>query len=210
MLAAAGLLLAMQASGDVQFEHPTHDEVHTRLVACGFEKVTILYEEEIFSDVVIVADKDATDDEILCAAKALSRTAYVPEFERSISRRYNEFSNELARPLAQALAIEFFSERPEMGDPPSRNPDESDIELAKRIEAFCGPSTEGAFTDEFGGVVISPEWFRKVIKIGGPADDFFEAVGCLINAATLTDLPIGFVGNEREAVAELADVPTTE
>lgn len=215
MLVAAVLLLALQVEAVVDREIPRPDEIQTRLEACGFESVSVKYDDELYNYVVSVADEIASDEEVYCAAKAMDETFYMAHLGLNLQKRYDDYRAELARSREIARARIFFSDYPELGEPPKRNADESDWSKAKRIEAFCGPRTEGAFTDEFGGVAISPEWLRKTLKIGGPADDYFETVGCLRNAATLAELPIGFVGNERAvegdpAVAEPAETPTTK
>lgn len=200
MLAAAGLLLATHGATEPVYEQPTHDEMRARIELCGFEQVAVVYEESLQSDVVSIEDSEATDEQLLCAAKAVDLTFYIAEFAPDLTGRFYELREELARPRAVAASKAYFAERSDFGQLPERASEESDIEFARRVEKFCGPQAIGVFTDEFGGIGISQTWMGEILK-EGPTSEVFEfyaeTLGCLMHASTLTDLEFGFVGNER-------------
>lgn len=210
MLNILTFFLAIQASGQVQYEQPAHEEVQTRLETCGFEHVTVGYQEALRSDVVAVTDETASDEEVLCAAKALDSTIYISLFEPGISERFSKFSDDLARPRLRTLAEEYFAERPELGEPPTRLADETDAALAKRIETFCGPKATGAFAAKNGRIAISASWIKAFIQNGDAWDAYFETYGCLYRAALFADMRIGIIGNDLSSAAEPAEPPATE
>lgn len=197
MLLAAALLWSGQgysaADVSVDFEQISHREMARRMSDCGLTSVDIGYQDELQSDVVSIADPEISSDKLRCIAEKSWKTFYIVEFAEPYWLQYAEITNELWNPIMVSQARLHFSERPELGPPPERREGESDPELAKRIQTFCGPKATGAFTFEYGGsAAISPDWATD-LDIANP--DSVEMFSCLTNAALLAGLRFGLIGN---------------
>jgi hypothetical protein len=66
---------------------------------------------------------------------------------------------------------------------------DDNLRFAHRLENVCGPKAMGMFRLVDGHVVLWPA------PVGNAAADF-STVECLINAAAVSGMPLGFVGNE--------------
>lgn len=196
ILWAASLALALQGGEWPEYEPVPNEEMEARLKDCGFEQVTAEYDEALQRNTVSIGDKEASDEQIKCAANAIDLTLHMPSFSLELTERYYAEAQELARPRAKAIAKAYFSEKPELGEVPMRAQGESEEDFAGRLESFCGLEAKGAFTAKIGALTISPKWGEIVER------DFrkgSEMLGCLMFAATLNDLEVGIIGNERYA-----------
>jgi hypothetical protein len=137
------------------------------------------------------SDTAGTDEQLTCAATVIDKTFYTEEFAAPLSERFAPIRAVVARPRQLAEARGRFARSPEMGPPPERSPDETDVALAKRVESFCGADAEGALVQEAGAILISGDWMQQR---SATADDMVEmasTMGCLMQAAVIAELPIG-------------------
>ncbi len=197
-LLAASLLLLAQPAANIGLEPElrllSHEEMSAALKDCGLKEVKVSYVAEYQSDVVEIDDLKVSEEQLRCSFWAVDHTPYIVFWSQDIEPRYYEIAQEFLLPRAQARARAYFTERGDLDSLPVRASDETDLGFAKRIESFCGPKAVGFFTDEYGGLVGSPDWI-----LGGDFISQAETLNCLMQAAYLTGLDVGFIGNEKYA-----------
>jgi hypothetical protein len=194
IFAAVTLVAAAQSAAPLP-EFPTYDhlprkEMRAVIEACGFSQVWVGRNKEK-REVVRVSDTTATDEQLTCAAKALDTTFYGHEFAPELASRFAPIMSAVAKPRQLAQARARFAREPERGPPPERLPDEADLSLAKRVEAFCGPAAEGAFVQENGYTLISGDWMQRFTVTPDAMATMGDTFGCLLQASVIADLPIG-------------------
>lgn len=193
ILAAASLLAALQAVPAAQYEHYPRKEMRAKVEACGFAQVWV-GRNKAKREVIRVKDQSAADDQLVCAAKAMDPTFYASEFAPELAERFAKIRAAIARPRVLAEARARFARSPEMGPPPERLPDEGELALAKRIEAFCGPAANGAFTDAAGRAAISGQWMQERSLSPDAMVAMAGTLGCIIQASIIADIEIGGPG----------------
>lgn len=206
MFMAAGLLAMVQVvpqtfDSNAYYETWSREEVREKIEGCGFEEVRV-YKNKAKATVVQVKDTRATDEQLRCAAERIDKTFYGHEFSPELAERFARFKAEVARPRQVAQARARFAREAEKGPPPERLVGETDAALASRIETFCGPKAKGALDARFGPagtVVLSPEWIGPLQGNLDAIADLSETMGCLMQAAVIADLAVGFVGNDVAA-----------
>ncbi|KEO88897.1 hypothetical protein EH31_15815 [Erythrobacter longus] len=200
-------MLAMVQAAPVTFDSNAYyeawssKEVRAKIEECGFEEVRV-YKNKAKATVVQVKDTSASDAELRCAAERIDKTFYGYEFSPELAERFFAIKAEVARPRQIAQARARFAREPEKGPPPERLTGETDAALASRIETFCGPKAKGALDAGFGPagmVTISPEWMGPMQGNLDAIADLAETMGCLMQAAVIADLEVGFVGNDVAA-----------
>ncbi|MCB2083516.1 MAG: hypothetical protein KDD90_05630 [Sphingomonadaceae bacterium] len=198
MLLGASLLATLVGVAGTEpaddYEEVSHAQMGERLEACGFKSTEISYQDYLQSDTVRVADQVVSDEQLRCLIAATRKTFFVVEIDPPHALQYYELLDEITRPERVAKFEAWFAERPELGIPPTQRADESEDEFTGRIEAFCGPRAAGAFTREYGVLSFSPDWTLSLSDSKGMD---FETFGCVFYAASLSDLPVGFIGNEK-------------
>lgn len=203
MFFAAGLLAMVQAApetfdSNAYYETWSRKEMRAKIEECGFEEVRV-YKNKVKATVVQVKDASATDEQLRCAAERIDKTFYGHEFSPELAGRFSAIKAEVARPRQIAQARARFAREPEKGPPPERLDGETDAALASRIETFCGPKAKGALDARFGPagtVAISPEWMAPMQGNLDAIADLAETMGCLMQAAVIADLQLGFAGND--------------
>lgn len=201
-LAASLLGLAQAANGtfdsNAYYETWSRKEMRQKIEECGFEKVKV-YRNKAKAVVVQVEDTNASDEQLRCAAQRIDKTFYGHEFSPELAERFFVVKAEVARPRQVAQARAQFTKEPEKGPPPERLDGETDTALASRIETFCGPKAKGALDARFGPtgtVTLSPEWMGPMQGNLEAIADLAETMGCLMQAAVIADLEVGFIGND--------------
>ena len=208
MLIAASLMAMVQAAPEPSMPEPfdsnayyetwSRKEMRAQIKDCGFEEVKV-YKNKAKATVVKVDDTSATDRQLQCAADRIDRTFYYYEFSPELAERFAVFKEAVARPRQIAQARARFAKEPERGVPPERMAGESDAALADRIEAFCGPQANGALDTQLtvpGAAAVSPEWMARFQNSIDGITEMAEAMGCVMQAATIADLKVGFLGND--------------
>lgn len=180
------------------YEQISYEAVAERISGCGVESIAIEFDDLFQSDVIRIGDPELTDSQLQCIVRATRKTFYDVMFEGPFLGRYHEIREEVAWPETRARLEAFFAERPHLGPVPVRREGETDDQLAKRIEAFCGPEADGAFGREFGVLTISRQWLGPPEAIVHRDHRMFgETFGCVLNAAVLSGLDVHFIGNEK-------------
>ncbi len=194
--ALAVLASSIPAHAVGEFEPISHRQMVERMVNCDFTSVQISYQEELESDVVEIADEAASEDQLRCLINQTRNTDFMVIVAPPVAQQYHNLLAEIAGPEMVADIEAWFADRPELGTPPERQQDEGDDGLARRIEAYCGPQAEGAFTREYGVLTFSPEWLQA--QVNGN-DLGSETLVCVSYAAWHSKLSFGFIGNEKIA-----------
>ena len=193
---AAAATLAVSAAQAVmgEYRHLTQAEISAALRECGMHHVNVSEDDDALANLVMIDDLEVSDAQLECAFFAADRTGYVLAWGEFVSPRYYELAASLMKPRVVAAAQSYFAGRPELGDLPERAAGESDLDFARKLERFCGLD-ENLVMDVFGDrLSLSPTM--------DPDADYEKLtldLGCVMNAAVLLDLKIGFVGNETEA-----------
>ncbi len=196
IFAVFGLAAALQAASPAappappRYNHLEPKRMRAAIEACGFKQVWV-GRDKTKASVVRVSDTSATDDQLTCAAKSLDVTFYSYEFSNELAPRFAPIKAVIARPRQLAEARARFARSPEMGPPPERLLDETDLALAKRIETFCGADAQAAFMQEAGAILISGDWIQQRSVTADDMVEMASTMGCLMQAAVIADLPIG-------------------
>jgi hypothetical protein len=196
VILAAVLAAALQAAPPADapaippYNHLDPKPMRAVIAACGFQQVWVGKDTRKRS-VVRVSDTAATDAQLTCAAKALDTTFYNYEFSPELTPRFAPIRASFARPRQLAEARARFAREPERGPPPERLPDESNVALARRVEAFCGPDAQQALVEEEGHILISGDWMTERSGSGAGMMVMAETMGCLMQASVIADLTLG-------------------
>ncbi len=194
-LAAAATLAVSAAQADTgEYRHLTQAEISAALRECGLYDVNVSEDDDALANFVMIDDLEVSDAQLECAFYAADRTGYVLAWSEIVSPGYYELAASLMKPRVVAAAQSYFSGRPELGDLPERAAGESDLDFARKLERFCGLD-ENIVTEVFGdSLSLSPTM--------DPDADYEKLtldLGCVMNAAVLLDLKIGFIGNGQDA-----------
>ncbi len=192
ILALAGLVAALQPEAPPlpPYDHLAPKAIRAAIESCGFTQVRV-GRDKAKRQVVRVSDKNATDDQLTCAAKALDTTFYGYEFAPELIARFAPIRAAIARPRQLAEARARFAKEPERGPPPERLPGESNEAVAQRIETFCGNKAEGAFVQEAGRIMISGDWMAERSATPDAMVAMADTMGCIMQASIIADLQIG-------------------
>lgn len=188
ILAALSVALAGGAfDPGTYYDHPPRREMRARVEACGFDQVAVV-KNKAKREVVRVGDTEASDEELRCAASLIDKTFYGDEFSPELAPRFAKLRAEIARPRQVATARIRFAKEPERGTPPERKLGESDIEIAKRVETFCGPAATGMFAEQAGQVAVSAQWLAA--QQPGTFEGLMQmsdTIGCVAQASFIAD-----------------------
>ena len=188
ILLALSLAIAGEAfDPSAYYDHPPRKEMRARVEACGLDQVSVV-KNKAKREVVRVEDTEASDDELICAAKVIDKTFYGDEFSPQLAQRFARFRAEIARPRQIATARLRFAKEPERGPPPERLVDESDIALARRVESFCGTDAAGFFVEDAGHLSASREWAQARTRTLDGIEQMAETMGCVIQASFIAEL----------------------
>ncbi|MBA4045164.1 MAG: hypothetical protein C0471_12200 [Erythrobacter sp.] len=192
ILALAGLAAALQSAAPAEpppYDHLAPKEMRKVIEACGFARVWVGRDKrEIL--LVRVEDSSASDEQLICAAKAIDTTFYTHEFSPELAPRFAPIRAAVARPRQLAEARARFAKEPERGPPPERLPGESSLAVAKRIEAFCGAVAEGALVQSGDHIMLSGEWMARRFSTVDAMIVNAGTMGCLMQASVIADLQL--------------------
>ena len=198
---AALLFLSGAAAQASALPAPVPPEVAAeRVRACGFDQVSVKDDDELQEEVVEVSGASAVpESKMRCAVQlSLDTDRYVifPEpANTTYWRLYPEMEEKSPRAAAagawmQDNAREWLRQRGLLAKVPKYEKGKSDnLRFARRLENVCGPKAKGMFRSFHGHVDLWPG------PPGKPPVDF-PTVECLISAAAVSGMPLGFVGNE--------------
>ena len=198
------LMLALSAS---QFIDPaaqvTAEVAVERVRECGFSNVESKYEEELQSAVIIVSGTaPATDAQLRCAAELASSTLTIIEFPHQLDAKYRQIHLTVAEARAKAYATAWLEQRGLLSKLPRYEEGKTKpLEFWKSVERLCGKAAHGAFVAKDGEVAFSQNW---LMASAAGSKNREEAFYCLMNAASVSGIKFGFVGNEAY------DIPDTK
>jgi hypothetical protein len=170
-----------------------------RVRACGFDHGVVKNDDVFEEEVVEVSGvSDVPESKMRCAVQvSLDTDHYVIFPEPPNATYWNLYSQmEEKSPRAAAAAWmqndarDWLRQRGLLAKVPKYEKGKSDnLRFARQIENVCGPKAKGAFRMFHGHVDLWPG------PPGKPPVDF-STVECLISAAAVSGMPLGFVGNE--------------
>lgn len=184
--------------GYPEFRPVSHAEMEEALRSCGLQHLTVDYDEYIQSDVVIVRDNQASDEQLQCVFRAQDMTGYWIEWQPELRERFYQIRFEVLRERGKAAARKHFIDRPELGPLPRRSDGQTDLDFIRDLERFCGPDAVGMFAEEFGVLTVSTEWTQRTMT---NLEQSSKALACMRYAMVLAGIEFGFIGNEKEADA---------
>lgn len=188
ILTALSLALAGQAfDPSTYYKSYSRKEMRARIEACGFDDVKLV-KNKAKRVVVRVKDVSATDEELICAAAEIDTTFYGNQFSPELAERFALIHARVARPRRIAEARTRFAKEPERGTPPERLEGETNVELAKRVETFCGPKAEGAIASQSGQLAISAQWMAAQSSTLEGIVEMSDTLGCLFQASVIAGL----------------------
>jgi len=198
---AALLFLSGAAAQASALPAPASAEVAAeRVRACGFDHVAVKDDDELQEEVVQVSGVSAVpESKIRCAVQVsvdTDRYVIFPEpASQTYWRLYSEMEDKSPRAVAagawmQDNAREWLRQRGLLAKVPKYVKGKDDnLRFAHRLENVCRPKAKAMFRLVDGHVVLWPA------PVGNAAADF-STVECLISAAEVSGMPLGFVGNE--------------
>jgi hypothetical protein len=194
-------LSAGATSAAIPLPTPVPTEVAAeRVRACGFDQVSVKDDDELQEEVVEVSGvSDVPEAKMRCAVQvSLDTDRYVifPEpANDTYWRLYSQMEEKSPRAAAatdwmQGYSREWLRQRGLLAKVPKYVKGKDDnLRFARRIEAVCGPKANGAFRLLKGYLVLWPTPTEKRRMD-------FSTVECLVNAAAVSGMRMGFVGNE--------------
>lgn len=160
---------------------------------CGFPSVTLSFDQALGQYVVVVPGiKDASDDQLRCAAEVSLKTDYYVDFRVPLNRRYDQVYWPLAEGEGRADAREWLARRGLLSKLPAYEKGKIDqLAFARRLESLCGPGASGAFAIEQGTLIL---------KAGSPAHPSLDSrtADCLLNAQAASGLPTALTMTEYQ------------
>lgn len=198
MLAA----LAPPASGssfDAPIELVKPEVAAARVAACGFKSVRPRFDDTLQEDVVEVLDvASASEEQLRCVALASLQSHYYVTFPAPVEQTYQTLYWGMSREHDKADARAWLEKRGLLSRLPTYDPKRSDeTTFARTLETLCGPKAAGTLKPMRGMATFEDGalgTFEKGGYSAGKLDD--ETLWCLVNAASASGYPLGFIGNE--------------
>lgn len=161
--------------------------------ACGFEVVAARYEDELQSDVLIIGDDTATDDELSCLAKKRN-SGYILVFDdEELWASYYAAERRIYYPLAKAASRDWLTKRGIADEIPDfATSGLNDVAFARKIETTCGPDADGALVGTASPHQLNDDFLDQAWD----NDKKKAAFECILHVATVSGFELGFVGNE--------------
>ena len=182
---------ASGGSFDVPVELVKPQVAAERVAACGFKSVRPKFDDELQEDVVEVRNVTTVSAEQLrCAALASLNSYYYVIFSAQVKQTYEKLYWGMSRERDKVDATAWLEKRGLLSRLPRYDPKNSDeIAFAHTLETLCGPKAAGTLQPMHGMVTL-----KNVALTPGKLDS--ETLNCLVNAATASGYPLGFIGNE--------------
>jgi hypothetical protein len=173
------------------------DVAAERVRACGFKNVAVKRDPTLQEDVLVVSGvTQASDEQLRCSAKASLSSDYFVQFPESVNASYEPIYVTMRKERDRADARSWLDHRGMLSRLPQYDRGKTDdLQFAHQLESLCGPKAAGAFVQQGQFVTL------KMGTLEHPALDD-DTLWCLINAASASDFPLGFVGNEYHAGEE--------
>lgn len=156
---------------------------------CGFPSVSVSYDGLLGEYIVMVPGiRDASENQLRCAAEVSLKTDYFISFRNPLNRRYEAVYWPIAEGSGRVNAREWLARHGLLSKLPAYETGKTDaLAYARKIEALCG--AKGAFAVEQGTLTL------KSGSAGRPRLDT-KTVDCLMNAQWASGLPTGFAGEQ--------------
>lgn len=160
---------------------------------CGLGPVTIKFEEEIQSFILVPqGSASSTDEQLKCADTAAG--IYDLGLPEAVLRRFYAIRSERVTALAVLAAKKWLTEHRLLDRVPKYEKGLSnDAAFVRSVERLCGPRARGAFRSAHGPHALSPTWIERE---GNPGGSSSHVLACLLNVTTFAGFEVGFVGNE--------------
>ena len=170
---------------------PNPEAAVAQVRACGFTDVSTRFDETLQEDVVdVAAVVSASDEQLLCVARASLETHYYVLFPSPLGQAYGSIYWRLSEERGREDARAWLKERGLLDRVPQYKPSESDdAKFVRTLESICGEKAIGALQPLNGMATIRPGTLES-----GKVDD--ETLTCLLNVAAASGYHLGFIGNE--------------
>ena len=185
-------LASIASTGPIEVPTFVQPEVAaSQVAACSFKHVRPSFDEMLQEDVITVSDMTtATGDQLRCVAKASLGSHYYVVFPEAIDSIYQPVYWRLSEERELANAKAWLEKRGLLARLPAFDPKTSDpTAVAHTLEVLCGPKAVGTLKPMKGLMTLSD----GALTSGGLDDETFV---CLLNVATASGYPLGFIGNE--------------
>jgi len=198
MLGSAINLIAAALAGsapanplDLPLELVKPEVAVAQVAACGMKDVRSKFEDTLQEDVIQVADTSASEEQLICVARASLASRYYVLFPLPLERGYQALYQRLSNEKDKTDAEAWLEKRGLLSRLPIYAPDNSDeTAFVRDLEAMCGPNATGAIKTMHGMGTFE----SKAISSGNLNEETFW---CLINGAAASGYPFGFIGNEQ-------------
>ena len=208
MVLTVALMLSIGAAAPAGSDGPLHVPVEpvtpevaaARIAACGFKSVRSRFDDGLQEDVVEVHDVAAASPEQLrCAALASLDTLHFVVFPAEVEQAYRTLYRRMSDERDRAHATAWLASRNLLSRLPRFDPKlQDDPSFTRALETLCGPRAAGTLKPMRGMATFEEGALDSFGKDGAIAEGRLdeETFSCLINAATATGYPLGFIGNE--------------
>jgi hypothetical protein len=199
LMFGAQVAAASGSSFDVPIELVKPEVAAARVAACGFKSTRPRFDHTRQEDVIEILDvTSAPAKQLRCVAIVSLVSHYYVVFPASVYVTYERLYWRMWRERDKADARAWLKKRGLLSRLPTYYPKQSDeIAFAHTLESLCGPKAAGTLQPVHGLAIIKDgalDTFRKGAFSAGKLDD--ETLRCLLNAATASGYPLGFVSNE--------------
>ncbi len=198
----AVVLWSTSASGPFDnIERITPEVAAERAAKCGLGSVTIRYEDELQSHILMVANAaPANESQLACVDKAVGWGVFV-ELPSNVQPQFDAIREARASAIMLEEARKWLSARGLLERVPKYVQGTTDeAGFTGEVERLCGPRAQGAFQSQYGFHALSPDWVQKMQLPPKPEDE--EVFSCLSNVTTVAGFKLGFIGNEAHVTAK--------
>ena len=203
MAIPGGIFIALAlsfASAGEPFEHIPPGKAAERAALCGLGPVTIRYEDELQSDVLVVANTGAASESQLECLDEATRGNLV-ELPPHLQSRFDAVRGARVAAIMLAEARKWLSERGLLERVPRYVPGRTDeAAFTREVEALCGPRARGAFQSQYGFHALSPTSVQRLgMSLTGEEGETFA---CLSNVTPAAGFEVGLIGHAAVRTTE--------
>ena len=201
LLSALGGLAfqASASSSDARTELVKPEVAAARVAGCGFKSVHARFEDTLQEEVVEVRDVSFTSEKQLrCVAEASLQSHYYVTFPAPVEQTYQPIYWRMSRDREKATAAAWLEKRGLLARLPAYDAKRSDeTTFVRSLESLCGPKAAGTLKPMGGMATFNDGALgtlgEETLSAGKLNDD---TLWCLMNAASASGYPLGFIGNE--------------
>ena len=187
LIATAQLSTSFLTSDD----HMTPQIAATRVAACGARPVTVRFDTDLDSDVLVVGATAISDRQLACIDKGAS--FYDVELPPSVQPRFDGIREARYAALMASEARKWLKTHNLLDRLPKHESGlTDDAAFGREVEALCG--ADQALQSRYSAHALNPEWAMQHATDVRPENG---PLACLLNVAWATGFKIGFIGNER-------------